>query len=40
VTPPNLPHTGSSPYSLLGVGVVMLLTGLGMTFGRPRRARV
>jgi LPXTG-motif cell wall-anchored protein len=39
VTPPNLPRTGSSPYSLLGLGVVLILTGLGLTVSRPRRAR-
>jgi LPXTG-motif cell wall-anchored protein len=40
VAPPNLPHTGSSPFGLLGLGVVLILTGLGLTVGRPRRVRV
>jgi LPXTG-motif cell wall-anchored protein len=36
VTPPNLPHTGSSPLPLVWAGLVLLLTGLGLTVHRPR----
>jgi LPXTG-motif cell wall-anchored protein len=40
VTPPNLPHTGSSSYGLLGLGVVLIMSGLALTLSRPRRVRV
>jgi LPXTG-motif cell wall-anchored protein len=36
--PPNLPHTGSSPFGLVWLGVVLILAGLGLTVRVPRRA--
>src|SRR5439155_292779 len=38
-TTPPLPHTGTSPLPLVWFGLVLILTGMGLTVRRPR-ARV
>jgi LPXTG-motif cell wall-anchored protein len=35
-TTPSLPHTGSSPLPLMWFGLVLILSGMGLTVRRPR----